>query len=79
LREVVRTANPLDDPGAVASVDGWLLNTAEARVMRLRGYGNAIVPPLAAEFVRAAMEVTDAAAPSTGSASAGIRPDSGVV
>ena len=30
--------------------------TAEARVMRLRGYGNAIVPELAAEFIRAAME-----------------------
>ncbi len=30
--------------------------SAEARVMRLRGYGNAIVPPLAAAFVMAAME-----------------------
>lgn len=30
--------------------------TAEARVMRLRGYGNAIVPPLAAEFIQAAYE-----------------------
>lgn len=27
-----------------------------ARVGRLRAYGNAIVPPLAAEFVRASME-----------------------
>ncbi len=29
-------------------------STAEARVMRLRGYGNAIVPQLAAAFIRAA-------------------------
>jgi len=27
-------------------------------VMRLRGYGNAICPPVAAEFIRAYMEVT---------------------
>jgi len=27
--------------------------------MRLRGYGNAIVPPLAAEFIAAAMECID--------------------
>lgn len=32
--------------------------TAEARVMRLRGYGNAIVPWLAAEFIRAADEAS---------------------
>lgn len=31
--------------------------TAEARVMRLKGYGNAIVAPLAIEFVSACMEV----------------------
>jgi hypothetical protein len=31
-------------------------NTAEGRVMRLKGYGNAIVPQLAAEFVSACME-----------------------
>ena len=30
--------------------------TAEGRVMRLRGYGNAIVPSCAAEFVRAFMD-----------------------
>jgi hypothetical protein len=30
--------------------------TAEARGMRLRGYGNAIVPQLAAEFIQAAVE-----------------------
>lgn len=27
--------------------------------MRLRGYGNAIVPPLAAEFIRAVMEAQE--------------------
>jgi hypothetical protein len=26
-------------------------NTAEARVMRLKGYGNAIVPQVAAQFI----------------------------
>jgi DNA (cytosine-5)-methyltransferase 1 len=32
-------------------------NSAEGRVMRLRGYGNSLVAPQAAEFVRAAMSV----------------------
>jgi DNA (cytosine-5)-methyltransferase 1 len=31
--------------------------TQEARVMRLKGYGNAIVPQVAAEFIRAFMEI----------------------
>lgn len=31
--------------------------TSEARVMRLRGYGNAIVPQVAAEFIKAYMEL----------------------
>ncbi len=31
-------------------------NTAEARTLRLRGYGDGIVAPLAVEFIRAAME-----------------------
>jgi hypothetical protein len=31
--------------------------TKEGRVMRLKGYGNSIVVPLAAEFIKAAMEV----------------------
>jgi DNA (cytosine-5)-methyltransferase 1 len=31
-------------------------NTAEARVMRLRGYGNSIVPQLAAEFIGAYLD-----------------------
>lgn len=31
--------------------------TAEARAMRLKGYGNAIVAPLAVEFIKAVMEV----------------------
>ena len=30
--------------------------SAEARTMRLRGFGNAIVPPQAAEFIAAAVE-----------------------
>ena len=30
-------------------------NTQEARAMRLKGYGNAIVPQVAAEFIRAFM------------------------
>lgn len=29
--------------------------SSEARAMRLRGYGNAIVPQLAAAFIRAAL------------------------
>ena len=35
------------------------VNTSEARVMRLRGYGNAIVPQLAAVFIRSVMETLD--------------------
>jgi hypothetical protein len=31
-------------------------NTAEARVMRLRGYGNSLVSPAADAFIRAVME-----------------------
>jgi DNA (cytosine-5)-methyltransferase 1 len=34
-----------------------LAHGVPARVVRLRGYGNAIVPPLAAEFIGAVMEV----------------------
>jgi len=33
-----------------------LIEKGEARTMRLRGYGNAIVPPLAAEFIRAYLD-----------------------
>jgi len=33
-----------------------LAKDQEARTMRLKGYGNAIVPPLAAEFIKAYME-----------------------
>ena len=35
---------------------------ARARVMRLRGYGNAIVAPLAAEFLGTVLDVLDAVA-----------------
>lgn len=33
--------------------------TAEARIMRLRGYGNAIVPQVAAAFIGAYMEIAE--------------------
>ena len=38
-----------------------LAHGAPARVGRLRGYGNAIVAPLAAEFIKACLDVQDAA------------------
>ena len=40
------------EPGTFPLVDG-----ATARVVRLRGYGNAIVAPLAAEFIKAYMSI----------------------
>ena len=49
-KSVVRSG----DSGAPLDADA----TGEARVMRLRGYGNAIVPQVAAMFVRASMEVS---------------------
>ena len=45
------------DPGAPVDAD----SSQEARVMRLRGYGNAIVPQVAAAFVRACMFRTEEA------------------
>lgn len=42
---------PSGNPGIAEAND-----TAEARVMRLFGYGNSIVAPLAAEFIKAAQE-----------------------
>ena len=39
------------DPGAPI-----VFPTAEARVMRLKGYGNSIVAPVAEAFIRAFME-----------------------
>ena len=44
---------PKCDPGA----PGYAQNTGEARKMRLHGYGNAIVPHVAAEFIVATCEV----------------------
>lgn len=38
-----------------------LIKNASARAMRLRGYGNAIVPPLAAIFIRSAFEAIEMA------------------
>lgn len=37
--------------------EGYAENTAEGRVMRLRGYGNSIVPQLAAEFIAAFTDI----------------------
>jgi DNA (cytosine-5)-methyltransferase 1 len=48
--------NGLGEPGLLASFDG-----ISAPLVRLRGYGNAIVPQVAAEFVKAFMEVGGAA------------------
>jgi DNA (cytosine-5)-methyltransferase 1 len=42
------------EPESFPLVDG-----VPARVVRLRGYGNAIVPPLAAEFIKAACQAID--------------------
>lgn len=50
---IPRGVVPVGDP----SDTGYTNATAEARVMRLRGYGNAIVPQVAAEVIRAFMEV----------------------
>jgi len=36
----------------------YALNTAEARVLRLKGYGNSIVPQVAAAFIRAYCQAT---------------------
>jgi hypothetical protein len=41
------------DTGIQEASEEEVKNTGEARVMRLRGYGNAIVPQVAAEFVMA--------------------------
>src|SRR6185437_4638145 len=41
----------------VMEVYAPLIEKGKCRTMRLRGYGNAIVPPLAAEFIRAYIEV----------------------
>lgn len=47
------TVVPSGDPSL-----SYVQATAEGRAMRLRGYGNAIVPPLAAEFIMAYMETS---------------------
>lgn len=65
-RRIKRGLQPLVDGSAERMVRGGDQSgpinteaTAEARVMRLRGYGNAIVPQLAAEFIRAFMDVVE--------------------
>lgn len=50
---IPRGVVPSGDPNDTSYAN----STAEARVMRLRGYGNAIVPQVAAEVIRAFMEV----------------------
>jgi DNA (cytosine-5)-methyltransferase 1 len=40
------------EPGLVPLAHG-----IPARMVRLRGYGNAIVPPIAAEFIQAYMSI----------------------
>jgi DNA (cytosine-5)-methyltransferase 1 len=49
---VVRSSNP----GAPIEVNA----SAEGRVMRLRGYGNAIVAPVAEAFIRSYCEAVTA-------------------
>lgn len=50
---IPRGVVPSGDPNDTSYAN----STAEARVMRIRGYGNAIVPQVAAEVIRAFMEV----------------------
>lgn len=70
LKPVIRTVKSCTKPlvnrlpaGVVCSSGGSesidANETQEARVMRLRGYGNAIVPAVAAEFIKAFMTVND--------------------
>ena len=56
---VPRGVVPSGDPGDPSYANA----TGEARVMRLKGYGNAIVPPLAALFIRTAFEAIDETPP----------------
>lgn len=56
---IPRGVVPSGDPGDPEYAN----QTAEARVMRLKGYGNAIVPPLAALFIRTAFEAIDETSP----------------
>lgn len=53
-RRVPANATGEPEPGLQPLAHG-----VPSRVVRLRGYGNAIVPPLAAEFILAAMEAID--------------------
>jgi hypothetical protein len=45
---------------SVVSASYPLAQKQERRVMRLKGYGNAIVPPQAAQFIIASMEIINA-------------------
>jgi len=61
LRELIKAGRIA--PGEVDGVSrgvgysGDPDNTQEARVMRLKGYGNAIVPQVAAEFIKTYMDI----------------------
>lgn len=61
LRELIKQGLIAD--GVVCSGDtSESINaneTQEARVMRLKGYGNAIVPAVAAEFIKAFMNLNN--------------------
>src|SRR4030095_3993422 len=50
--EIAGVRRPRREPGNMATAHG-----VSARVGRLRGYGNAIVPQVAAEFVTAFMDI----------------------
>ncbi len=56
---IPRGVVPSGDPGDPSCANA----TGEARVMRLKGYGNAIVPPLAALFIHPALEAIDETTP----------------
>ena len=47
---------PLPQARAASTYSRAQMDRAEARVMRLRGYGNGIVLPLATMFIECAME-----------------------
>jgi hypothetical protein len=46
-------------PSCDPSAPDYANATAEARVMRLKGYGNAINPVLASEFIGSVLEIME--------------------
>jgi len=53
----VRLISYPDRPHEERIIYAPLIQKGKARVMRLKGYGNAIVAPQATEFIKAYMEV----------------------